>query len=117
MSLSGTIVCTDPLPKLVVPTTTPRSQSCIAPARISEALALPPLIKTAIGKSRENRAGVRAWKLWFCPLSLPFVLTIHGTDDDVVPIVHAEMLHEAIVAVDEDHELWRLPGAGRGPRV
>lgn len=45
---------------------------------------------------------------------LPFVLTVHGTDDDVVPIVHADMLHEALVAVDEDHELWRVPGAGHG---
>ena len=32
----------------------------------------------------------------------------------VVPFAQAEMLHDAITAVDEDHELWRLPGAGHG---
>jgi len=45
---------------------------------------------------------------------LPYLLTIHDPDDDVVPYVQAEMLHDAITAVDEDHELWRLPGAGHG---
>jgi acetyl esterase/lipase len=62
----------------------------------------------------ERIANVSAVRLVTPGRRLPFVLTIHGPDDDVVPIVHAEMLHDAIVAVDEDHELWRLPGAGHG---
>ncbi len=69
-------VCTEPLPKLVVPTTIPRSQSWIAPARISEALALPPFTRTTIGKSESNRAGVRAWNVWSCPCMRPLVLTM-----------------------------------------
>ncbi|SPH19277.1 hypothetical protein ASD8599_00001 [Ascidiaceihabitans donghaensis] len=46
---SGITVCTDPLPKLLVPTTIARRWSCNAPATISEADAEPPLIKTTIG--------------------------------------------------------------------
>ncbi|MNN88511.1 hypothetical protein D3C81_2062060 [compost metagenome] len=46
---SGSTVCTEPLPKLVVPMTTARFWSCRAPATISEAEALPPLISTTIG--------------------------------------------------------------------
>ena len=43
---------------------------------------------------------------------LPFLLTIHGTDDEIVPFSQARLLHDAIVDVDEDHELWRMHGAG-----
>ena len=43
---------------------------------------------------------------------LPFLLTIHGTDDEIVPFAQAQLLHDAVVAVDEDHELWRIHGAG-----
>ena len=48
-SESGMIVCTEPLPKLWVPTTTARPQSCNAPATISEAEALPWLMRITIG--------------------------------------------------------------------
>ena len=40
-SESGMMVCTEPLPKLCVPITMARPQSCSAPATISEAEALP----------------------------------------------------------------------------
>ena len=46
---SGIRVCTEPLPKLCVPTTTARLWSCNAPATISEAEAEPALIRTVIG--------------------------------------------------------------------
>jgi hypothetical protein len=46
---SGISVWTDPLPKLLVPTTMARRWSCSAPATISEAEAEPPLISTTIG--------------------------------------------------------------------
>ena len=45
------IVCTDPLPKLCVPSTTARPQSWSAPATISEAEALPWLTRMTMGKS------------------------------------------------------------------
>src|SRR5690554_740930 len=48
-SFSGRMVCTEPLPKLLVPRTTARLWSCRAPATISEAEALPPLISTTRG--------------------------------------------------------------------
>ncbi|MCY1180909.1 hypothetical protein D9M73_213830 [compost metagenome] len=46
---SGSTVCTEPLPKLSVPMTIARFWSCRAPATISAAEALPPLINTTIG--------------------------------------------------------------------
>ena len=60
------IVCTDPLPKVCVPITTPRPQSWSAPATISDADALPWLTSTTIGKSVIARlacAGKRMF--WF----------------------------------------------------
>ncbi len=43
------MVCTEPLPKVCVPTITRGFWSCSAPATISLALALPPLTSTTIG--------------------------------------------------------------------
>ena len=50
-SPSGKSVCTSPLPKVGVPTTTARSWSWSAPAMISAALAVPSLTSTTIGSS------------------------------------------------------------------
>ena len=57
-SCTGMIVCTEPLPKLWVPMITARWWSFIAPATISEALAEPPLITTAIGLPSVRSPGV-----------------------------------------------------------
>ena len=46
------MVCTDPLPKVVSPSTKARSQSCRAPATISEAEALPWFTSTTMGIER-----------------------------------------------------------------
>ena len=46
---SGMMVCTEPLPKVWVPTIVARPQSWSAPATISEAEALPWLTSTTIG--------------------------------------------------------------------
>ena len=46
---TGIIDCTEPLPKLRVPTITARLWSCSAPATISEAEAEPELISTVKG--------------------------------------------------------------------
>src|SRR5262249_24877800 len=46
---SGMIVCTEPLPKVCVPTTIARPQSCSAPATISDAEALPWFTSTTVG--------------------------------------------------------------------
>lgn len=50
---------------------------------------------------------------------LPWLLSIHGTEDDVVPESHPARLHETLLALGEDHELWRVHGAGHafGPVV
>ena len=56
---SGMMVCTEPLPKLWVPSTTARPQSWSAPATISDAEALPWLTSTTIGKSVKHPLGVR----------------------------------------------------------
>ena len=45
---SGRMVCTEPLPKVCVPSTTARLWSCSAPATISEAEAEPALTSTTI---------------------------------------------------------------------
>ena len=55
-SIIGRMVWTDPLPKLVVPMTTPRRMSCTAPATISLALALPSLIRTTKGTSSKLKS-------------------------------------------------------------
>ena len=47
--LNGITDCTEPLPKLRVPTITARLWSCNAPATISEAEAEPELISTTNG--------------------------------------------------------------------
>jgi hypothetical protein len=49
---SGRMVCTEPLPKIWVPTTRARLWSCKAPATISEAEAEPPLTSTTRGTVR-----------------------------------------------------------------
>ncbi|MCY1182350.1 hypothetical protein D9M73_229090 [compost metagenome] len=54
---NGRTVCTEPLPKLSVPISTPRFWSCRAPATISAAEALPPLINTTIGTPSLASAG------------------------------------------------------------
>ena len=48
---SGSTVCTEPLPKLSVPMMMAREWSCKAPATISEALAVPSLTRSTMGKS------------------------------------------------------------------
>ena len=55
---SGMIVCTEPLPKVCVPTIVARPQSWSAPATISDAEALPWLTSTTIGISG---TGFLAW--------------------------------------------------------
>ncbi|POR73223.1 hypothetical protein BKM30_26565 [Pseudomonas syringae pv. syringae] len=54
---SGSTVCTEPLPKLSVPIRMPRFWSCNAPATISDAEALPPLISTTRGTPSLASAG------------------------------------------------------------
>ncbi|MNP60529.1 hypothetical protein D3C76_1556220 [compost metagenome] len=54
---SGSTVCTEPLPKLSVPISTARFWSCRAPATISDAEALPPLIRTTSGTPSLASAG------------------------------------------------------------
>src|SRR3970040_796978 len=48
------IVCTRPLPKVVSPTISPRSWSWMAPATISEALALCRDVRTMSGRARDR---------------------------------------------------------------
>ena len=52
---SGKMVCTEPLPKVVSPITTARSQSCSAPETISAAEAEPASTSTTIGTSLSSR--------------------------------------------------------------
>jgi acetyl esterase/lipase len=40
----------------------------------------------------------------------PFVLTLHGTDDDLVPIFQADSLHEALKKAGVKERLIRVPG-------
>jgi hypothetical protein len=48
---SGSIDCTEALPKVRSPTSLARPFSCSAAAKISAALALPPLTSTTSGRS------------------------------------------------------------------
>jgi len=65
-------VCTDPFPKEVVPSTRARLWSCSAPTTISEALALPPLIRATIGYVRLTVLGLAGNSLVFL-LILPLM--------------------------------------------
>ena len=73
--MSSIRLCTEPLPNEVVPTTSPRSRSWIAPATISEADALPPLTSTIMGcVSATRSASANTFSLE--PGARPFVNTI-----------------------------------------
>ena len=75
MSLSGSTVCTDPLPKLRSPITTARCWSCSAPATISDADADPESIKTTTGAPLARSPG-SAKKRSMSPLRRPRCDTI-----------------------------------------
>ena len=62
------MVCTEPLPKVLLPRTTARRWSCSAPATISDAEADPPLTSTTIGAPLRMSAG---FALNFISASLP----------------------------------------------
>ena len=72
---SGRMVCTDPLPKVLAPSTSARLWSWRAPATISEALALPPFTSTTMGKSVREPSRL-AENFCFCWLRRPSVYTI-----------------------------------------
>src|SRR5690554_8174330 len=59
------ILCTSPFPNVVVPTRLPLSLSLMAPARISDALALPSFTRTTSGRRSEERRVGKECRSWW----------------------------------------------------
>src|SRR5213594_4138975 len=67
--------CTEPLPKVVSPTTIARCKSLSAPATISEPLALPSFTKTTSGKRGRSFVPPGVEYSCFCDEARPWVET------------------------------------------